>query len=286
MLIADALAAFLLDREAQNLTEKTLTTYQRRLSRFVAWCTDQGLTTVDAISTTNFRQYQATLTRSLADTTARNHCIDCKTFLNFCVSEGWVAVSPANRVKLPKVVDRLPTVLSPGQVRKLYQACEADRERAALLVLLDTGCRASEFCSMNVSSLDGGTVTIKDGKPRRDRLCYLSERTQRALRLYMRSENIKRGHLWRSEKGDGRLTVSGLAQMLTRIGERVDVHITPHMVRRTCITTLLRAGVDVFTLMKLSGHRDIDSLKPYIAIADADAEQAHRSHSPVSVLLK
>jgi len=69
------------------------------------------------------------------------------------------------------------------------------------------------------------------------------------------------------------------------MGERVDVHITPHMIRRTCITTLLKAGVDVFTLMKLSGHRDIESLKPYIRLADEDARQAHKNNSPVDTLL-
>jgi integrase/recombinase XerD len=281
MLLTNALAAFLLDREAQNLAPRTLKTYRRRLGHFADWCNGQGLTTLDAISTTHFRTYQATLTRELADITARNHAVDCKTFFNFCVGEGWLTVSPANRVKLPRVVERLPVILSPGQIRRVYLACESDRERAALLVLLDTGCRASEFCSLNVGSIDGETVTIRDGKPRRDRRCFLSERTQRALRLYMRSEGIQRGHLWRSERGNHRLTVSGLAQLLYRIGDRVDVHITPHMIRRTCITTLLRSGVDVFTLMKLSGHRDIESLKPYIMLADEDAQQAHRSNSPV-----
>jgi len=49
---------------------------------------------------------------------------------------------------------------------------------------------------------------------------------------------------------------------------------------------MLRAGVDVFTLRKLSGHKSLEALKPYVAIADVDAEQAHRRNSPVTALLK
>ncbi len=285
MPIADALNAFLLDRTAQNLARITLRTYRIRLGRFVAWCDAQGLTTLDAITTNHFRQYQATLTRALADTTARNYTVDCKTFLSFCVGEGFIATSPADRLRLPRVVERLPSVLSPTQVRRLYGACETDRERAVLLVLIDTGCRAAELCSLDVSSVDDGVITVRDGKPRRDRLCYISERTQRALRIYTHLEQVHRGALWRAERGNGRLTVSGLSQLLTRIGDRCDVRVTPHMLRRTCITSLLRAGVDVFTLMKLSGHRDIESLRPYIRLADEDTRNAHRDKSPVDNLL-
>jgi integrase/recombinase XerD len=47
---------------------------------------------------------------------------------------------------------------------------------------------------------------------------------------------------------------------------------------------LLKSGTDVFTLMKLSGHKDIESLKPYIRLSNEDAQQAHKRNSPVERL--
>lgn len=279
--LQEALEAFLLDRTAQNLAAVTLKTYRRRLQHFVDWLSARNIDGLTAITTNDYRQYQASLTSKLADTTARNHAVDIKVWLSWCVNENLLTTAPTAKVKLPKVVERLPSVLSKGQIKGLYNACETDREKAVLLFLLDTGCRASEFCSLNVSHLDGDTVTIRDGKPRRDRLCYLSERTQRALRMYIHSYSVQRGHLWRSENGGARLKPNGLAQLLGRLGERADVHVTPHKLRRTFVTTLLKAGVNVFTLMKLSGHRDIDSLKPYVRLADNDARDAHMNNSPV-----
>lgn len=66
---------FLLDREAQNLAAKSLTTYRARLTRFITWCNDQGITTIDDLSITHVRKYIAEIVRRLKDGTAKNHVI-------------------------------------------------------------------------------------------------------------------------------------------------------------------------------------------------------------------
>lgn len=286
--LPDALSLFLLDREAQNLAAKTLKTYRVRLTRFVTWCADQGVITINELSPTHIRLYQAALVKGLADVTAKNHMVDIKTFLAFCVAENLLTESPAARIKLPRVAERLPQILTPGETQRLYQACETDRDRALLLTMLDTGARAAEVVNMDVAdvSITDGVIVIREGKPRRDRIAYIGPQTRKALFRYIKAGKHETGALWLSEKGATRLTESGLGQVLKRLGKAAGVQCTPHKIRKTFVTTMLRAGVDVFTLRKLSGHKSLDALKPYIAIADVDAEQAHRQHSPVAVLLK
>lgn len=287
-ILADALSLFLLDREAQNLAAKTLKTYRVRLTRFVTWCAGQGVPTIDDLNITHVRRYQVELVKSLADVTAKNHAVDIKTFLRFCVEEGLIAESPADRVKLPRVVERLPQVLTADETQRLYQACDTDRDKALLLVMLDTGARSAEVVNMDVAdvSITDGAIIIREGKPRRDRTAYISPQTRKALLRYIKAGKLEPGALWLSEKGAKRLTESGLGQVLKRLGKAAGVHCTPHKIRKTFVTTMLRAGVDVFTLRRLSGHKSLDALRPYIAIADVDAEKAHRQHSPVAVLLK
>lgn len=286
--LSDALDLFLLDREAQNLAGKTLKTYKLRLSRFVAWCADQSLTEVADLTSTHIRLYQAELVKTLADVTAKNRMVDVKTFLRFCIDERIIDTSPAERVKLPRVVERLPQVLSSDEVLRLHQACITDREKALLLVMLDTGARAEEVVNMDVAdvSIVDGAISIREGKPRRDRTAYISPQTRKALLRYIKAEKVTAAALWLSEKGGGRLTESGLGQLIKRLSKLSGVKCTPHKIRKTFVTTMLRAGVDVFTLRKLSGHKSLEALKPYVAIADVDAEQAHRRNSPVTVLLK
>jgi len=286
-ILADALSLFLLDREAQNLAAKTLKTYRVRLTRFVTWCAGQGVPTIDDLNIAHVRRYQVELVKSLADVTAKNHAVDIKTFLRFCVEEGLIAESPADRVKLPRVVERLPQVLTADEAQRLYKACDTDRDKALLLVMLDTGARSAEVVNMDVAdvSITDGAIIIREGKPRRDRTAYISPRTRKALLRYIKAGKLETGALWLSEKGANRLTESGLGQVLKRLGKAAGVHCTPHKIRKTFVTTMLRAGVDVFTLRRLSGHKSLDALRPYIAIADVDAEKAHRQHSPVTSLL-
>lgn len=286
-LLTDAVDLFLLDREAQNLAPKSLTTYRYRLTKFVTWGNARNLAAVADLTPAHVRLYQAELVKTLADITAKNHMVDVKTFLRFCVDESLIAESPADRVKLPKVAERLPQVLTADETRRLYKACETDRDKALFLVMLDTGARCEEVANMDRADVDinEGTITIREGKPRRDRIAYISARTRRELLKYVRAAGVSSGPLWRSQRDDGRLTEDALRQAIERMAGRAGVKCTPHKIRRTCITTMLRAGVDVFTLTKLSGHKNIDSLKPYVAVADVDAERAHRQSSPVVSLL-
>lgn len=227
------------------------------------------------------------MVRTLKDVTAKNHTVDIKTFLRFCVDESLITESPADRVKLPKVVERLPQVLTADETRRLYKACETDRDKALFLVMLDTGARCEEVANMDRADVDinEGAITIREGKPRRDRTTYISAKTRKELLRYVRAEGINRGPLWRSSVDGGRLRERGISQLIERLADRAEVKCTPHKIRKTFITTMLRAGVDVFTLRKLSGHKSLDALKPYIAIADVDAEKAHRQSSPVASLL-
>jgi integrase/recombinase XerD len=262
--LADALAIFLLDREAQNLAPRSIETYRERLGRFVGH--HAGASVVD-ITVNHIRQYQVELLRTMADVTAKNHMTDIKTFLRFCVAERMIDESPADRVKLPRVADRLPKTLAADQVRQLYIACHTDRDRAILLAMLDTGARASEFCALDIEDIDMGTgiVTIREGKPRRDRETFLSPRTRKEMLRYIKGESVTQGALWRTERGRNRLTPTGLGQLLERLGDR--------------------AGVDVYTLQRLSGHRSLEALRPYVSIANTDAQAAHKRNSPVQVLL-
>lgn len=288
-LLIDAYHVFLLDRQAQNLAKKSLDTYRRRLQKFIDWCIAKELYHVGDLTVNHIRLYQMQLVKQYQDVTAKNHAVDVKTFLTFCVGEGFISESPARRVKLPKVVERFPTVLTAEQVQKLYRVCETGRDRALLLVLLDTGARLEETANMQVTDVDfgQGMIVIREGKPRRDRRCYISPRTQKELMTYIRAWKLKQGALWRSEKGRRALTESGIGQIIKRMRDRADVpECKPHNLRKTFVTTMLRAGVDVFTVKELSGHRSLEALEPYVAISKADAQKAHAEHSPVQILLE
>jgi len=196
------------------------------------------------------------------------------------------------------------------EVRKLIKAClyakEADtnerrrfsmrrptanRDQAVILVLLDTGMRASELCSLLIEDFDPkrGKLEIKHGvtggaKGGKGRTVYLGKVSRQAIWRYL------------SEREDGEdpdaplfSAINGrpfnpgtLRHLISRIADRAGVnHAYPHKFRHTFAITYLRSGGDVFTLQALLGHSSLDMVRHYARVAQLDVEQAHRKASPV-----
>ena len=87
---------------------------------------------------------------------------------------------------MPKVDKRILPAFTEAEVKQLLAACSGSRDKAIVLFLLDTGCRASEFIGLNGGDVDlkDGTARIRQGKGRKDRVVYLGSRTRRAMLRY------------------------------------------------------------------------------------------------------
>ena len=92
--------------------------------------------------------------------------------------------------------------------------------------------------------------------------------------------------VWVAErKPHNRLTYFGLAQLMRKLESRAGVpHCAAHAFRRTFAINCLRNGMDIYSLARLMGHEDIETLKPYLELVEVDAEQAHRQYGVVDNL--
>jgi integrase/recombinase XerD len=173
----------------------------------------------------------------------------------------------------------------------IMRLANGTRDQAILLVLLDTGVRASEFCSLRIEDVDlkTGRVLIKHGivggaKGGKGRTVFLGKATRRSIMRYLaKRENADwpDAYLFVS-KADRPFNPNSLRQLIKSIAERANVRNTyPHRFRHTFAITYLRAGGDLFTLQALLGHTTLDMVRRYARIAEIDIEQAHRKASPV-----
>jgi integrase/recombinase XerC/integrase/recombinase XerD len=158
-------------------------------------------------------------------------------------------------------------------------------------MLYNTGARVSEIIGVRAKDvvLDGGACVHLHGKGRKQRHVYLSLASKRQLRRYYRRAGhpLPDGPVFRSERSSARLGRSGLFQMMRRLAHASGVpHCKPHTFRRTFALAMLRQGCDLYTLQHLMGHEDIQMLRRYLAITDADAQAAHARYSPVVALLR
>ena len=156
------------------------------------------------------------------------------------------------------------------ELRKLFAVCAADtspagrRDAAMLAVLYGGGLRRGELCGLDLADFDGGncTLTVRNGKGRRDRTVYLNQNVCRFVRGWISERSDEPGALFTPVSSTGEVRFSRLGgeslwYILRRRLKAASVEgVSPHSMRHAYVTDLLEAGVDVFTVQKLAGHAD------------------------------
>jgi len=284
-----ALDVFLLAKEGEGASPRTLYGYRFVCGRFLSHLTEHGLSTPQDITPGHVRSYFAELQHhGYSRHTVNDYARPVKTMLRFWHVDGVLETDVMQRVKMPRADNRVLPALSEGEVKRLLQACETRRETALLLFLLDTGVRAAECCAINVADCDlhTGAIRIEHGKGGKRRTVYLGTQARRSLMRYLLERgNPQYGPLFASVNTGAYMTPNGLLQVFRRLSDRAGVHVSPHTLRRTFALTCLRNGMDVRRLAALMGHSDIDVLRPYLAIAEHDLQAAHEQYGPVDALL-
>ncbi|HEX5324856.1 MAG TPA: tyrosine-type recombinase/integrase [Capsulimonadaceae bacterium] len=302
---------WLLDGDIRLHSRSTHELRRHILCKLEWFLTGRGFTTCGLYE---LRQFFAYLTRGHEDKggrwqnaqlkqparpqTVHTYYSHLRTFFRWLVSEGIIERSPVEAIAPP--IARTDQILpfSEPQVASLLQAAKrshhARRDEAIVLMLLDTGMRASELCTLRFTDLDMQTkrCTVL-GKGNKHRSVYFGRTTAKALWQYLRLEDRDSiDPLFLSDRGHGAgeaLTRSGLLQLIRRLGKAASIdaaRCSPHTFRHTFAVTFLRNGGNVFTLMQLLGHTSLTMTNRYVALAQADMENQHRLCSPVDHLRK
>lgn len=161
----------------------------------------------------------------------------------------------------------------------------AKRDKAVILVLLDTGIRASELCDLELRDYesDSGQLYIRKGKGNKRRVVYLGQRARLYLWRYLADRQGARpgDPLFASRTGT-RLDRNNLRHMLNAVAKQAKVQdVHPHRFRHTFAITFLRNGGNTFALQKLLGHEELSTVLKYVKLAETDIRAAQAAASVV-----
>jgi site-specific recombinase XerD len=161
------------------------------------------------------------------------------------------------------------------------------RNRAIILFLLDTGCRAGGICGLRTRDIDlserRALVTEKGNKTRSVTFTSLTAQAVREWLLVRKPAPTLFYNITTLEP----LTPSGLLQLLRRIARRAGIRdrFNPHSFRHLFAKEYILAGGDLATLSKLLGHRDVSTtVSHYTIFTDSDLREKHELYSPVTKL--
>lgn len=291
----DVVEAFLIDRQARGLSNRTIQFYQDELRYLGSFLRQRDVKNVLHITTEVLRRYLLELGQRRNPGGVHASYRSIRAFFRWYNDEiepsNWR--NPVTRIVPPKLHQEPLEPIPLDDLKAMLNTCCSNltgvRDRAILLCLLDTGCRASEFVALNVGDVDleSGTIAVRQGKGSKHRKVMIGAKCRTAIRryLHLRGRPPGRAPLWATQRGK-RLTYAGLRQIIRRRAEKVGLHEPGlHAFRRTFALSCLRNGMDVFSLQRLIGHADLSMLRRYLAQTEEDLRAAHEKAGPVDNLL-
>jgi site-specific recombinase XerD len=216
--------------------------------------------------------------REAAPLTLRRKYACLASLFGYLQDMGHAQGNPARRLPLPKVTQPVPVFLSEEMAQTLIAAADSPWTKAAVVLLLSTGIRRSEAVAITLYDLDlEERQLLIRGKGGKERVVPLTGQAVEAIRAYLphRTKTESR-HLfvsaWKGHPLHGRC----INRMLKIVIEKAGMEgqgITPHKLRHTFATHLIRTGADVRTVQELLGHADIQTTARYLH-SDTRTKQA------------
>ena len=284
---------------ARGLLPLTIAAYEAALRQFRAYIESMhDGKPPDAVTARDVLEYLEHLRRNRGngDAAVNRTLVILRGFYRAIVAMGHLEprANPLAGFPCIKAVPRkLPVVLGNDEVERLLAQPRSDtilglRDRAILALLYGTGIRASECASLREGSVDLAALTITvTGKGGHQRTLPFNEEVAAVLKHYAaaRGPALPAAPFFRSRRGRA-LSRAAIYERVRTSARRARLGkvVSPHRLRHTFATHLVRAGVGVVTIRDLLGHRQIASTQIYLHITAQDLRAAADRH-PIARLL-
>lgn len=285
-----------------NLDFKTLKAYNIDLSQFRKFIENK-----DYLDKSNIEDYFAYLkNRSYKVKTIKRKIASLKAFFSFLTYNDYIEINPFYKIKV-KIKDSflLPRIIPISELNKLfilldknidatdkksYAYKELVRDRVILELLLATGLRVSELCSIKRSNIMYSNNMIKiNGKGAKERMIPIYHpRLIDDLTMYEKLfiEDLNNFEYFFINKRKNKISSQSVANMIKKYCRlaNISINITPHMFRHTFATMLLEQDVDSRQIQLILGHSSIYTTQIYTHISSKKKNDIMKYKNPLSMI--
>lgn len=287
---------------------KTVENYDRYLTRFISFT---GVKQPGDITDTTVREFRLWLNRqpgtlqkgvssaTMKKKTQNYYLIALRAFLKYLARMG-VKSLPPDRIELAKTPERSLDLISVEELGRLLDAPDTSslrglRDRTMMELLFSTGLRVSELCSLpREINLKLDEFSVR-GKGDKIRVVFLSDEAKKWLKLYLNKrddmddslfvqilgkggEGSKKTGKLASERETLRLTPRSVERIVKYYAIKAGISrkVTPHVIRHSFATDLLRNGADLRSVQMLLGHANIGTTQIYTHVTDSELKNIHK----------
>jgi len=272
-------------RNTKNLSNKSIKAYYSDILNFIKFINEQN---DKLINSENLIKYIDSLRaiKKLKDSSIKRKIISLKIFTQYLYDYSFIDVYPFQRLKFKyKREHTLPKTLTIEEVKKLlncitssfslasssFKIFEGTRDLAIIDLLISTGIRIGEICSIKLNDINIIDKTLLiHGKGRKERLLYLSStETINNIKKWLdiRSNHFT-NYLFLNRYGNP-LTIHSIENIFYKYRDlsKINPNSTPHYLRHTFATNLLSNGADIRSVQEILGHSSISTTEIYTEIS-------------------
>lgn len=269
----------------RQLSKNTLLSYKNDLKKFDIYFKGniKYLTCRDII-------YYLDSLKSLNARSVAHHITVIHSFYLFLLNESIISINPCDEIVSPKIPKKLPVYLTEQEVDSLLSITLKTpydyRNKAMLEMLYATGLRISELCNLKISDIDLTNAFVRVfGKGRKERIVPMSDLVIQYLSTYIANyrplllKTTSSDYLFisNSQKNISRQAFFKIIKAeCKRAG--IQKNVSPHILRHSFATHLLKHGADLRVIQELLGHEDISTTQIYAHLVNEKLKVDYQNH--------
>ncbi len=261
----------------KRFSHHTLKAYRLDLDQFSVFLSGRKKTLLNA-DHNDIRAFLASFHKHLNPRSICRKLAAIRGFFRFAQKRSWIEQNPAERIRTPAISRKLPSFLDHDEMISLLSVLDQKhplgrRNRALFELLYASGLRVSELVGINLSDIDHQNKTLRVmGKGGKERLVLFGTRAAQAIFDYLPARELL---LNKSKKPDhkalflnrwgSRLTTRSVRRLLDQavLRAKIAYNVSPHVIRHTFATHMLRAGADLRSIQELLGHASLSVTQGY-----------------------
>ena len=286
----------------QNYSPQTVKGRDHYLSVFIVWCDERSLKRPNEITKPILERYQRHLYlhrkkdgEPLSFRSQHTHLVPIRAWFKWLTRQNHILYNPASELDLPRLEKRLPKhVLTQAEAETVLNQADITeplgiRDRAMLETLYSTGMRRMELIGLKLYDIDvdRGTVMIRQGKGKKDRMIPIGDRALAWIDKYLtevRPElvaGVDEGVLYLTNLSEP-FTPNRLTQLVRNHVQSAEIGKTGacHLFRHTMATLMLEHGADIRFIQEMLGHADVSTTQIYTQVSIRQLKEIHTATHP------
>jgi len=300
--LAAMMEKHLLDLRVRNYSEYTIKNRKVHIGFFIQWCHDRGITEPTEVTRPILEHYQRHLFHyrqkngnPLTFRSQLARLVPLRVWFRWMARQRYILHNPASELELPRLEHRLPkTVFTVAEMEQVLTQPNINdplglRDRALMETLYSTGMRRLELANLKLYDLDTerGTVTIRQGKGKKDRVIPIGDRAAAWIDKYIRESRTQLV----VEPDDHTVFLSNAGEpfCLDHLSDLVRMHVDAanigkrgacHMFRHCMATLMLENGADIRYIQQMLGHADLKTTQIYTQVSIRQLKLIHSATHP------